>query len=790
MQYIKKFSEISIKDIEDVGGKNASLGEMYNKLAPQKILIPNGFAVTSFAFKHFIEYNKLDGVHARLLEGLDRNNFSNLKEIGTKARELILHARISTDLIEAIDYAYNEVFNGAKLQVAVRSSATAEDLPDASFAGQHDTFLNINSNEDLIHSVQKCFASLYTDRAIKYREDKGFDHSKVFISVGIQEMVRADKGCSGVGFTLDPESGFEGVIHIEGIWGIGENLVQGTIIPDEYVLFKESLRQNKQAIIQKKLGSKQEMMVYSDQSVEKTVNISTPLELQNRFILTNDEVTKIANWALIIEKHYKKPMDIEWAKDGLTNNLYILQARPETVHSQQNKLEIKEYTLTEKKEPILKGQAIGSKITSGIARLINSPNDAENLKEGDILVTDVTSPDWDPILKKVSAIITNKGGRTSHASIIARELGVPAIVGTVNATTTIKDGQKVTVNCAEGNTGLIYDDLLNWKETVINFKNIYMPENIDFCFILGDPEKAFSLSNYPNSGVGLMRMEFIISHSVQVHPMALVNFNKLKNENEKKEIEKLTTNYSNKEDYFIDKLSQGIAVIAAAFYPKQVILRMSDFKSNEYANLLGGKEFEPTEENPMLGFRGASRYYNELYKEGFRLECEAVKRVRNDMGLSNLKLMIPFCRTILEGKKVLDLMEKYGLKRGENNLKIYVMAEIPSNIILAEEFSKIFDGFSIGSNDLTQLVLGVDRDSSLVSPLFDENNAASKEMIKMLIATAHKNGIKVGICGQGPSDSPEFARFLIEQGIDSISFNPDNFLKGVEIVSKIQMQLS
>ncbi|TKB97944.1 phosphoenolpyruvate synthase [Pedobacter cryophilus] len=788
MSYIKKFSEISIKDLSEVGGKNASLGEMYNKLASQNIAIPNGFAVTSSAFKHFIAYNKLDGVHTRLMADLDRKNFSNLKQIGEKARELILHARISNDLIEAISFAYSEVFANNDPAVAVRSSATAEDLPEASFAGQHESYLNISGNEKLILAVKKCFASLYTDRAIKYREDKGFDHSKVFLSVGIQEMVRADKGCSGVGFTLDPDSGFAGVIHFEGVWGLGENMVQGTVNPDEFLLFKTSLRKKKFPIIQKKLGSKQQMMVYADDTAQNTNNITTPSELQNQFILNDEEITLLGNWALIIEDYYKKPMDIEWAKDGLSGELFILQARPETVHSQKKSLEITEFKLLETKEPLLKGQAIGSKIISGKARIIQSPEESDDLEPGDILVTNLTSPDWDPILKTVSAIITNKGGRTSHASIIARELGVPAIVGTANATELIKDGQTITVNCAEGNTGLVYDGVLTWEEKVLDFKNVHLPNHPQICFILGDPEKAFNLSFYPNNGVGLMRMEFIISHQVKIHPMALVNFNTLKNLKDKKVIRDLTQQYPEKGTYFIDKLAEGIAIIAAAFYPKDVIVRMSDFKTNEYANLLGGKEFEPEEENPMLGFRGASRYYNDLYKPGFKLECEAVKRVRDDMGLDNVKLMIPFCRTPDEGEKVIELMKTYGLVRGKNKLEIYVMAEIPSNILLAEELAGLFDGFSIGSNDLTQLILGVDRDSALVASLFDENNLASKEMIKLLIQTAHKCGSKVGICGQGPGDSVEFAQFLVEEGIDSISFNPDMFLKGLDLVSKLALQ--
>lgn len=783
MKYIKRFSDLLIGDINEVGGKNASLGEMITKLTPKGILIPDGFAVTASAFKHFISYNKLDGVHNSLLKQLNRKDFSNLDSIGAKARELILHVRVPGDLAEAILSAYDEIFKGRNPQVAVRSSATAEDLPDASFAGQHESYLNIRGGDELINAVKQCFASLYTNRAIKYREDKGFDHSKIYISVGIQEMVRADKGCSGVGFTIEPESGFPEVIHLAGVWGLGENIVQGTVTPDEFLVFKPTLRMQKEAIIQKTLGEKEQTMIYSDSASQSTANTDTPEELRNRFILSDAEIYRLANWALIIGDHYQKPMDLEWAKDGITNKLYILQARPETVHSRKSGLEITEYRLSETGKVIVEGQAIGSKITSGRARVIQSPDEARQLIQGDILVTDLTSPDWDPVLKRVAAIVTNKGGRTSHASIIARELGVPAIVGTGNATGTIKDGQMITVSCAEGETGAIYEGNLHWEETVIDLSGIRLPDHPKLSLILGEPEKAFMLSFYPNHGIGLMRIEFIISHYIQAHPMALVNFNTMKDQEAKQKIAHLTRNYEDKKAYFIDKLSQGVATIAAAFYPREVIVRMSDFKTNEYANLPGGKEFEPEEENPMLGFRGASRYYSDFYKEGFRLECEAMKRVRDDMGFENVKLMIPFCRTPLEGRKVVDLMKQYGLEQGKNNLEIYVMAEIPSNILLAEQFLAVFDGFSIGSNDLTQLTLGVDRDSSLVAPLFNENNEASRILIHMLIDIAHKNNKKVGICGQGPGDSPEFAQFLVQEGIDSISFNPDLFLKGVGVVA-------
>lgn len=789
--YIKEFHDTSIEDIPEVGGKNASLGEMITKLAVKGIDIPDGFAVTASAFQHFIRYNKLDGLHNHLLAGLNRQSFDNLKEIGSQARELILHGKMPNDLAHAIVMAYRQVFKGRQPDIAVRSSATAEDLPEASFAGQHDSFLNIRGEKDLVNTVKRCFASLYTDRAIKYREDKGFDHSKVFISVGVQEMVRSDKACSGVGFTLEPESGFRNLIHLAGVWGLGENIVQGTVTPDEFLVFKPSLKMGKKAIIQKTLGSKNKMMIYANEkeTSSSTVNLDTPAELREKFVLNDEEVNKLANWALLIEEHYQKPMDFEWAKDGINGKLFIIQARPETVQSTKNNLLTTEYRLSGSGKALTQGEAIGNKIAAGPARIIMSPAEADKLQYGDILVTEMTSPDWDPILKKVSAIVTAKGGRTSHASIVARELGVPAIVGTGDALTQIKEGDLITVSCAEGKTGTVYEGIMEWHEEKIDFSNIQLPEHTRINMILGEPEKAFSLSFYPCNGIGLMRIEFIISHYIQIHPMALVKFSELKDENIKQKIEELTHYYPDKKEYFTDRLSQGVATIAAAFYPKEVIVRMSDFKTNEYANLIGGKIFEPQEENPMIGFRGASRYYNDRYREGFRLECEAMKVVRNEMGLTNVKLMIPFCRTPEEGEKVIATMKEYGLEQGNNDLEIYVMAEIPSNIILAEEFASIFDGFSIGSNDLTQLILGTDRDSSILSKIFDEKNEASKEMIRMLIHKARLAGREVGICGQGPSDSEEFARFLVEEGISSISFTPDALISGIKNICKAEASM-
>ena len=785
--YIKQFNEINIGDIRSVGGKNASLGEMFSKLAAKGISVPDGFATTAAAFQDFLKYNSLTPQLNELMKQLDKNKYVNLRETGLKARKLLLNTHLPEELGEAIIGGYKKLCrNENYFEVAVRSSATAEDLPEASFAGQHESYLNIKGEEALLDAVKRCYASLYTDRAIKYREDNGFGHEKVSLSVGIQKMVRSDKACSGVGFTLEPESGFRDIVHIAGVWGLGENIVQGTVTPDEFFVFKPALLQGKNAIIQKILGDKAKTMIYGTGVENPVINIETPEEKKDEYVLSDKELTTLANWALVIENHYQKPMDIEWAKDGITNELFIIQARPETVHSQRNPLIVKEYKIITKGKAITQGEAIGSKVAAGIARILKSPDESDKLRPGEIVVTDLTSPDWDPILKNAAAITTNKGGRTSHASIVARELGVPAIVGCGDATEKITDGEMITVSCCEGETGFVYEGKLDFKETELDFTNIKKPETTEVMMIVGDPDKAFKLSFYPNDGVGLMRLEFIITNTVQIHPMALVKFNELTDESVKKKIEKLTHHYPDKEKYFVDKLSQGVATIAAAFYPKDVIVRMSDFKTNEYANLIGGKDFEPQEENPMLGFRGASRYYNDRYREGFKLECEAIRKVRDDMGLTNVKVMIPFCRTVEEGNKVIAVMKKYGLEQGVNNLEIYVMAEIPSNVILAEKFAKIFDGFSIGSNDLTQLTLGIDRDSSIINDLFDEENEAPKEMIATVIKKAKEAGVKIGLCGQAPSDIPAFAKFLVEQGIDSISFNPDALLKGIKNINQAE----
>lgn len=774
------FSELTINDVSRVGGKNASLGEMIQCLQPFGINVPNGFATEASAFRHFLDSNSLSVKLQQLMLQLDTKQYSNLNQISTEAKQLVLSTSLSDELKISITNFYHELCEmlGREVDVAVRSSATAEDLPTASFAGQHDSFLNIRGAENVIGAVHRCFASLYNARAIKYRIDNGFQHDQVALSVGIQEMVRSDLSSAGVCFTIEPESGFKNVVVITGCWGLGENIVQGAVTPDEFHVFKPSIINNKKAILSKKLGSKLKSLVYSGTG-SKLENIDTPIEKQQQWVLNDDEILTIGKWCIQIERHYKMPMDIEWAKDGITNKLFIVQARPETVHSIKDPYVSKEYHLLDKGKVIISGNAVGSGIATGIARILTSPTEAHKLMEGEILVTEITNPDWDPILKKASAIITAKGGRTSHAAIVARELGAVAIVGAQGAMQLISDGQPITVSTSQGKTGFVYDGILRWKSVEHDFRHVQLPRTLPM-LILADPDKAYKFSFYPNAGVGLMRMEFIINNTIQIHPMALVHYPSLASKDDISNIDKITFQYHDKREYFIDKLSQAIATIAAAFHPKDVIVRMSDFKSNEYANLIGGKEFEPQEENPMIGFRGASRYYHPRYKEGFRLECEAMKKVRDEMGLTNVKLMIPFCRTVEEGRKVLSLMEEFSLKKGVNGLEIYVMVEIPSNIISADAFAEVFDGFSIGSNDLTQLTLGIDRDSTIISELFDENNPAVKWMIGQVIKVAKEKGVKIGLCGQAPSDNPSFAKFLIQEGIHSISFNPDALLKGIE----------
>lgn len=788
IKHILFFDKISIKDIAKVGGKNASLGEMYNQLNPKGISIPNGFALTADAYRLFREHNGIEQPLNDLLLSLDTKQYSNLSAIGEAARKLILSGSFPTEIINEINEAYKTLSDDCGIQnldVAVRSSATSEDLPTASFAGRMESFLNINGEKQLLEAIHLCYASLFTDRANKYRHEMGFTGIDIAISVGVQQMVRSDKASSGVAFTIDPDTGFKNSIVINSCWGLGENIVQGRVTPDEWLVFKPTLFDGKlNPILKSHCGRKEYTMLYventTNASAEKTIaNIETSIEKQKEYSLTKNEVIQLAQWCYKIEQYYGKAMDIEWAKDGRNNQLYIVQARPETVHDKEKKQVREIFTLKEKSNILTKGIALGDKIATGKARIIFHPQDGDHLQKGEILVTDVTNPDWDPVLKKAAAIITNKGGRTSHAAIIARELGTVAVVGCGNATDVIKNGQEITVSCAEGKEGNIYDGILKWDIKEQDYSRLPMPQT-DPMFILADPERAFELSNYPNKGVGLMRLEFAISNSIRIHPLALVEPEKITENDVKAEIKEITKDYTDGKTYFIDKLAEAVSMVAAAFYPKDVIVRMSDFKSNEYANLTGGKYFEPHEENPMIGLRGASRYYSDFYRKGFVLECEAMKKVRNEMGMTNVKLMIPFCRTVEEGEKVIAEMAANGLKQGENDLEIYVMIEIPSNVLLADEFAKLFDGFSIGSNDLTQLTLGLDRDSALVSYLFNEENPAVKGLIKETIRAAKRNNIKVGLCGQAPSDIPAFAKFLVEEGIESISFNPDALIKGIE----------
>ncbi|MGO4892483.1 phosphoenolpyruvate synthase [Flavobacterium sp. W21_SRS_FM6] len=795
MQQTKDFSDIHLKDLARVGGKNASLGEMFSKLSSKGIKVPDGFAVTSDAYWHFLKHNKLREKLSENLAQLDLKTFKNLAGIGSKVRQLVLDATIPPALRDEIIAAYKRLEKraGSSVSLAVRSSATAEDLPHASFAGQQESYLNVQGEENLIAACQRCYASLFTDRAIKYRVDNGFEHMQVALSIGIQIMVRSDKACAGVMFTLDPDTGFDKVALVSGAWGLGENVVQGSVNTDEFLVYKPFIGKVKQAIISRTLGSKALTMVYANKKMSQIqkpedaiINLDTSKAQQQRFILSDDEVIQLAKWAVIIQQHYKRHMDIEWAKDGDTQQIFIVQARPETVHSQKKNIsQFKEYQIRQKGKLICQGIGLGNRITSGTARLLASPKDIDKLEIGEILVTGRTDPDWDPILKKAAGIVTDQGGRTSHAAIVAREVGAVAIVGTGNATSVIEDGQEVTVSTAEGDTGFVYEGKGTWDEQEIDTSKIELP-NTQIMLILADPDKAFHYSLFPNNGVGLMRMEFIINNAIRVHPMALHHFDQLQDAEVKKEIETLTHHYPDKKEYFIHRLAEATAKIAAAFYPKDVIVRMSDFKSNEYASLLGGSHFEPHEQNPMIGFRGASRYSHALYQDAFALECAAMKLVREDMGFANIKLMIPFVRTVKEAIKVIAVMQDNGLVRGENGLELYMMVEIPSNALEAEEFAQHFDGFSIGSNDLTQLTLGADRDSELLSDIFSPFEPAVMQLIKMAIEKAKKTGVKIGLCGQAPSDYPEYSQFLVDCGIDSISFNPDALIKGIANINQAE----
>ena len=791
------FDSIQLSDLAQVGGKNASLGEMRKELISKGVNIPDGFAITAYAYRHLLSGTGITAEITRLLSDLNTHDMKNLSERGKKIRSLIYDAKLPEDLRKEIIKAYKKLCEeyGPNTDVAVRSSATAEDLPNASFAGQQETFLNIRGEDALINACKKCFASLFTDRAISYRVDKGFDHMSVALSIGIQKMVRSDLASSGVIFSIDTETGFKEAILITGAYGLGETIVQGTVNPDEFYVFKPTLRTGFRPIIQKKLGTKEIKMIYaSETESESTVINPVTLEERNRFCLNEDEILLLAKWTMIIEDHYSqkagyfKPMDIEWGKDGKTSELFILQARPETVQSQKDLNVLESYVLLDKKEPIVTGTSVGSKIGAGPVHVIESVNDIKRFRKGEVLVSDMTDPDWEPIMKIASAIITNKGGRTCHAAIVSRELGVPCIVGTGNGTKVLYDVPEATVSCAEGEVGNVYEGILKYDIHRINAQEMSRPKT-KIMMNVGNPDNAFKLTAVPNDGIGLARLEFIITHFIAIHPMALIHFEKVTDDNIRKEIDKLTHGYAQKSDFFVDKLAQGVAKIAAAFYPNDVIVRMSDFKSNEYAGLLGGKFFELDEENPMIGFRGASRYYDARYREAFALECEAMLKVRDEMGLTNVKLMIPFCRTVPEGKNVINLMAQKGLVQGKNSLEIYMMVEIPSNVILIKEFGKIFDGFSIGSNDLTQLTLGLDRDSAQISHIFDERNAAVEELIRMAITESNKMGKKIGICGQAPSDYPEFARFLVQCGIDSISLNSDTVIKTTVDILKTEKEL-
>lgn len=792
--------DIRLEDINLVGGKNASLGEMIQHLSELGISIPGGFAITVDAYWNFLHYNNLEKLIYKITSEIDMTNLISLRKGGTRIRQLIRNGEFPKDLRDEIVWRYrvlSRLYDQVATDVAVRSSATAEDLPDTSFAGQQETYLNVRGPEGILESVRNCFASLFTDRAISYREHFKFDHFDVALSVCIQKMVRSDLASSGVAFSLDTESGFRNAVIINGSYGLGEMIVQGSVSPDEFVVFKPTLEKGFSSIIEKNLGHKDRKMIYGDDPGQLTKIVHVQKDHQHKFCITDEQVLELSRWVCAIEKYYSEkkghwcPMDVEWAIDGLTNQLFIVQARPETIHSQADNQSLVEYQILapEPEKRILQGIAVGSKIATGKVVIMYSldgrdgSHDGIDFTEGDVLVTDMTDPDWEPIMKKASAIVTNKGGRTCHAAIVARELGVPAIVGSGTATDVLKDGQYITVSCCEGDNGYVYEGEILFQKVETNLADlptISTPVMLN----VASPELAFRYSHVPNAGVGLAREEFIINNYIQAHPLALLHHRELNDKTLTEKIEALTTGYPSGEAFFIQKLSFGIGKIASAFYPNKVIVRFSDFKTNEYANLLGGTYFEPKEENPMIGWRGASRYYSEKYRHAFGLECVAIKRVREEMGLTNVVVMIPFCRTVSELQRVYEVMKEYGLVRGENGLEVYLMAEIPSNIILADQFAEHVDGFSIGSNDLTQLTLGLDRDSSLVAALYDERNEAVKKLISGLIKVAKSKGVKVGICGQGPSDFPDFAAFLVAEGIDSISVTPDSVLKTIQTLAR------
>lgn len=801
--YLADLHKVGMNDIEQVGGKNASLGEMLQNLTQLGIQIPGGFVVTVAAYREFIRYNNLDEQIHQIINDIKLDDIESLRRGGLQARQLLKNAKFPRELSDAIIEKYYELsklYDQDITDVAVRSSATAEDLPDASFAGQQETYLNVRGPAPLMNAVRNCFASIFTDRAISYRQSFGYDHFSIGLSVCIQKMVRSDLGASGVAFSLDTESGFKDAVVINASFGLGEMIVQGSVSPDEYIVFKPALAKGFSSIIEKKLGNKDKMMVYGDNPDERVKIIHVEKPLQQRYCLSDKRIVQLAQWVTKIEEYYSKlkgywcPMDVEWAVDGLSKELFIVQARPETIHSQKDHNKIVEYVMDESssRKALVRGIAVGDKIGAGKVSILFSLDkrvtEGHEFKPGDVLVTDMTDPDWEPVMKKASAIITNKGGRTCHAAIVARELGVPAIVGCLDATDVLSTGQFVTASCAEGGEGVVYEGEVPFKKIETDLSDLPQVKT-PIMLNVASPDLAFKFSHLPNAGVGLAREEFIINNFIQVHPLALMQHKTLGDEALSAIISKMIMGFENEEDFFIQKLSYGVAKIAAAFYPNKVIVRFSDFKSNEYYNLLGGKHFEPHEENPMIGWRGASRYYSDAYKAAFGLECIAIKKVREEMGLDNVVVMIPFCRTVDELHKVHDVMKEYGLERGKAGLELFLMAEIPSNIIMAEEFAKHIDGFSIGSNDLTQLTLGLDRDSSLVAHLYDERNPAVKELLRMLISTAKKMKVKVGICGQGPSDFPDFAQFLVELGIDSISVTPDSVMKTLKAIAAVEKEI-
>ncbi|RJF35236.1 phosphoenolpyruvate synthase [Pseudoalteromonas gelatinilytica] len=778
-EYVLWYQELGMQDVPRVGGKNASLGEMISNLANAGVQVPGGFATTADAFNEFLEQSGLNSKIHDILDTLDVDDVNTLAKVGAEIRQWIIDTPFQPNLDQAIRDAYSQLHGDASQDVsfAVRSSATAEDMPDASFAGQQETFLNVRGIDAVMTAIKHVFASLFNDRAISYRVHQGYDHRGVALSAGIQRMVRSDKAASGVMFSIDTESGFEDVVFVTSSYGLGEMVVQGAVNPDEFYVHKPTLANGKPSVVRRNIGSKAIQMIYSaDESHGKQVEIvDVDSSLSNKFSITDAEVQELAKQAVIIEKHYGRPMDIEWAKDGNDGKLYIVQARPETVRSNEDANVMERFQLNGTSAVVVEGRAIGHKIGSGTVRVLNSIDEMDKVQQGDILVTDMTDPDWEPIMKRAAAIVTNRGGRTCHAAIIARELGIPAVVGCGNATDLIKAGQDVTVSCAEGDTGYIYEGILDYE--VLTSRVDEMPElPMKIMMNVGNPDRAFDFARLPHAGVGLARVEFVINRMIGVHPKALLNFDAQSDEL-KAEISEMMAGYETPVEFYISKLVEGIATLGCAFAPERVIVRMSDFKSNEYANLVGGQQYEPEEENPMIGFRGAARYISEDFRDCFALECEAIKRVRNEMGMTNIEIMIPFVRTLEEGKRVIELLEEHGLKRGENGLKVIMMCELPSNALLADEFLEYFDGFSIGSNDLTQLTLGLDRDSGLIAHLFDERNPAIKKLLSMAIQTAKAKGKYVGICGQGPSDHEDFAAWLVEQGIDSVSLNPDTVLE-------------